>query len=277
MSNFNIKKVIGNQSHWTLNKELVRKIGLAETLVLQHLIDLNENLFENEFYQQIDRISDELSLGEWKVKECLKILRDLGCIDVVKKGLPAKNYYKINENRIFEVINTDQPLVGRKSPDLSEVRNEENDNVLNISEIDDLLVPPTSQVEITSLVSGKSAHKENKKEKRNNIYIQKEKNTKKEKADLASSQNNLPEIAELMIFGKCELRKLNLDEKYDHHLQIKIEGWLEAGGKDGHGKPIKNWKTKIKNIIPYLKPLSSPNTKQLTKTAYVNTVPREEW
>ncbi len=106
--------------------------------------------------------------------------------------------------------------------------------------------------------------------------LQEKEKYKKEKENLAKSR--LPEISELMEFGKAELRKLKLDESFDYHLQTKIESWLEAGGKDGHGKPIKNWKSKIKNVIPFLKPLTAPkNTPHLAKKEYINTIPREEW
>lgn len=148
----NLKKVIGNQAHWTLNKELVKKIGIAETLVLQHLIDLQANIFEGEFYQQIDRIADELTLGEWKIKECLKTLKELGCIEIVKKGMPAKNYYKVVGKRILEIINTELQPVSRKSTDLLE----EPQLVEN---------QPTSELEITQQVGWKSSDKEKKQEK----------------------------------------------------------------------------------------------------------------
>ena len=41
----------------------------------------------------------------------------------------------------------------------------------------------------------------------------------------------------------------------DYHLEGKYNEWVEQGWKDGYGKPIKNWKTKFRNIIPYLKPM----------------------
>lgn len=148
----NLKKVIGNQAHWTLNKELVKKIGIAETLVLQHLIDLQANIFEGEFYQQIDRISEELTLGEWKVKECLKTLKELGCIEIVKKGMPAKNYYKVIGKRILDIINSELPQVSRKSTDL-----------LEEAQLDENQL--TSEVEITQQVGWKSTDQEKKQEK----------------------------------------------------------------------------------------------------------------
>ena len=167
----NLKKILGNQSHWTLNKELVKKIGIAETLVLQHLIDLQENVFEGEFYQQIGRIADELTIGEWKVKECLKTLKEYGLIDIVKKGMPAKNYYKVYGKAVLEMISKELPQVSRKSTDLLEEHQLEENQ-------------PTSEVESNSQVSRLSTDQEkkqeqelNKKETRTATVIQNKKIT----------------------------------------------------------------------------------------------------
>jgi hypothetical protein len=68
---------------------------------------------------------------------------------------------------------------------------------------------------------------------------------------------------DLLAFGKAEIEKLNLDfSKYEYSLKTKLETWQESDWKDGHGKPIKNPKLKIKNIIPYLKPMEIPKPQQ---------------
>ena len=38
-------------------------------------------------------------------------------------------------------------------------------------------------------------------------------------------------------------------------IEAKYDTWVENEWKDGYGKKIKNWKTKIKNTIPHLKPI----------------------
>lgn len=43
-------------------------------------------------------------------------------------------------------------------------------------------------------------------------------------------------------------------------LQSKYDIWVDAGWKDGYNKPVKNWKVKIRNILPYLKPNYNANT-----------------
>lgn len=36
------------------------------------------------------------------------------------------------------------------------------------------------------------------------------------------------------------------------HLKHKYDSWVENGWKDGNDKPIKNWKSKLNNTIPYI-------------------------
>ena len=60
-----------------------------------------------------------------------------------------------------------------------------------------------------------------------------------------------------------------IPEKYQalkFSLEAKYSSWDENDWEDGNGKPIKNWKTKIKNTIPYLKPFHSTtqNTVSIT-------------
>ena len=61
-----LKKIIGNNAHWTLNKSLVKQLGLAETLVLQHIIDLTESAFKrDEIFQPINQMAEELGITEY--------------------------------------------------------------------------------------------------------------------------------------------------------------------------------------------------------------------
>ena len=73
-----------------------------------------------------------------------------------------------------------------------------------------------------------------------------------------SLSNNIPSIEEFLKYAKTlenylpELENL-IKEKYD--------GWLRNGWKSGYDKPITNWKSSIKNTMPFLKSeLQSSNT-----------------
>ncbi len=102
----NLLNVLGTDAYWVLNKKLVKHLGCDTTLLLQHFIDLQFKLFDGkEFYQQQDRISEETSLGEHVIRECVKKLNTFGILKIEKKGLPAKNYYYINQDIVMDMLN----------------------------------------------------------------------------------------------------------------------------------------------------------------------------
>lgn len=63
----------------------------------------------------------------------------------------------------------------------------------------------------------------------------------------------VPTEAEFLDYCKS-IEGLNY-QPLEYSLKSKYEQWVEAGWKDGNGKAIGNWKTKIKNTIPFLKPI----------------------
>jgi len=100
-----LKKLLGKEAYWTINKDLSRKIGLEQTLVLQHIIDLTESAFKrDEIFQPISQMKDELGISEFSVKKAIKELTDRNFVNVQRKGIPYKNYYSVNEHTIMEFI-----------------------------------------------------------------------------------------------------------------------------------------------------------------------------
>ena len=100
-----LKKIIGNNAHWTLNKSLVKQLGLAETLVLQHIIDLTESAFKrDEIFQPINQMAEELGITEYNVKQAVTKLKDVGLINVERRGIPYKNYYSVNGEMVMDFM-----------------------------------------------------------------------------------------------------------------------------------------------------------------------------
>ena len=98
--------ILGSDAYWVLNKKLVKHLGCDATLLLQHFIDLQYKLFGgDEFYQQQERITEETSLGEHIIRECVKKLNKFGLLSITKKGLPAKNWYYIHEEQVVRMLN----------------------------------------------------------------------------------------------------------------------------------------------------------------------------
>jgi hypothetical protein len=70
----------------------------------------------------------------------------------------------------------------------------------------------------------------------------------------------IPTIQEFLDYSKIELK----DEYqfYEFSLKAKYESWIENKWKDGNGNKIVNWKTKIKNTIPFLSKMYPSNQTQ---------------
>lgn len=115
------KQALSQGSFTIIHKGLMKKIGLYETYLLQYLLDLQDNKFEKPFYQQQERLSEMFGWSVYKVAETLKELQRLELLIVVKKGMPAKNWYLINEAQVLKFLEdlSSLPTEVEESDDLS--------------------------------------------------------------------------------------------------------------------------------------------------------------
>ena len=109
-------------------------------------------------------------------------------------------------------------------------------------------------IKLTS-IRGLKDHKDRVKDMDKDIDKDKENknNDKKEK-------NEIPDLNEFLAFCKDDMLKNSLNyNSYEYSLKSKYNSWTENGWKDGYNKPIKNWKSKIRNTIPHLSPIKPPS------------------
>ena len=100
-----LKKLLGNQSHWTINKEMAREIGLNNTVILQHLIDWSTYHKKQTIFQTYEQIQTDLGLSEHAVKRIgIPELRKRGFISTERKGVGYKIHYTVNESAILEFL-----------------------------------------------------------------------------------------------------------------------------------------------------------------------------
>jgi hypothetical protein len=105
MAKLKLKKIIGNNAHWTLNKSLVKQLGLNETLVLQHIIDLSESAFKKEeVWQPIPHMAEELCISEYAIKQAIGKLKSADLINVERKSVGFMNFYSVNSEKVMEFI-----------------------------------------------------------------------------------------------------------------------------------------------------------------------------
>lgn len=61
----------------------------------------------------------------------------------------------------------------------------------------------------------------------------------------------IPSASEFLAYAKTEIPIKY--ELLEYSIKAKYDAWVDNGWKDGNNKPIKNWKSKLKNTIPHLK------------------------
>ena len=93
-----------------LNKELAKQVGLKEAVLLADLISKEEYFIANGmtdgwFFNTESNIENDTTLNSYQQRKCLKKLKEKGLIEVKRKGIPAKQYFKINEEQVLQILN----------------------------------------------------------------------------------------------------------------------------------------------------------------------------
>lgn len=114
-----MRKLLSQSAYWVINKDLCSKLGLEATLLLTHLIECADQL-DQPFYQQRDRILNHLGWTEYQYKKSLSILKEKELVSAEVKGIPPKNYWTINEEKLMDLldirVNITHPKTGEYHP-----------------------------------------------------------------------------------------------------------------------------------------------------------------
>tara|TARA_R100001082_G_scaffold31591_1_gene16153 strand:- start:2204 stop:2851 length:648 start_codon:yes stop_codon:yes gene_type:complete len=107
-----MKNLLSSTAFLVVNKELAKQIGLHEVVLLadliskeQYFID-NNKLNEGWFFNTAKNIQDDTTLTSHQQRKAIKNLKSLGIIETKLIGIPAKQHFKINENKLLSYFNT---------------------------------------------------------------------------------------------------------------------------------------------------------------------------
>jgi len=220
-----LKRMMGNNAHWTINKYLAKKIGLNETLVLQHLIDWSDYHKKGEIFQTYEQMIGELSLSEYSIKQAVKKLKELNLISVERKGIGYKNYYLLNEDEIYHILQS--PTSEVNSTHWSEKSSEHTNSTMSEGEINspvntnstmsegEINSPVNtnstmSEGEITTTGDGEIGRTINKNIANNNIFSNNvlKKNIVKQRASVSSNDSTDGEVEDSPVkYSKSQMDK----------------------------------------------------------------------
>ncbi|MFX0132975.1 MAG: hypothetical protein ACFFDN_04945 [Candidatus Hodarchaeota archaeon] len=138
-----IKETLKEDRFFKASKKICKHFqGYTEAIFLSHLMSIEEyfekqnNLKENGyFYQTIKKIEEILYIKRYKQDNAIKNLKKLGFIKIKKFDIPAKRYFKIDYDRIFEFMNNTESsankFVGNQQTGLLEINKLDCQNPTN--------------------------------------------------------------------------------------------------------------------------------------------------
>ena len=105
-----MKHLLSSSAFLVVNKSLAKQIGLKETVLLADLISKEEYFISNGmtdgwFFNTEANIEADTTLTPFMQRKCLKSLRKYGIIETKRKGIPAKQFFKINEQLVIKFLN----------------------------------------------------------------------------------------------------------------------------------------------------------------------------
>ena len=105
-----MKHLLSSTAFIVLNKNLAKQVGLKEAVLLADLISKEEYFIANGmtdgwFFNTEANIEKDTTLTPYQQRKCLKTLKTNLVLETKRKGIPAKQYFKINEQQVIKLLN----------------------------------------------------------------------------------------------------------------------------------------------------------------------------
>ena len=104
-------KLIASDSFLCINKNIAKAFGLDAAVLLAELascynyVEAQGGLTEdNMFFETVERIEENTTLTKYQQSKAVTVLEEAGVLYTEKRGLPAKRYFGINEEKLLEVV-----------------------------------------------------------------------------------------------------------------------------------------------------------------------------
>tara|TARA_R100000654_G_scaffold40560_1_gene66558 strand:- start:116 stop:907 length:792 start_codon:yes stop_codon:yes gene_type:complete len=106
------KSILASTPFLILNKSLLVAFGIDANVVLSHLYQ-QQNYFKEQgqlkdgmFFCTTENLSCSTTLSYFQIKNAIALLTKWGILRVVRKGVPAKLYFQIDESQILKNLNS---------------------------------------------------------------------------------------------------------------------------------------------------------------------------
>ena len=106
MEDRTLKQLLMSSSYFVLNKQIVKAIGIEAGFLLTTLIEASDGLANEDgwFYKTSPSLEEETGFSNHKQSKIIEELTKLGILDQENKGMPMKRYFRINFQKIEELV-----------------------------------------------------------------------------------------------------------------------------------------------------------------------------
>ena len=135
-----MKHLLSSSAFLIVNKQLAKQVGLKGAVLLADLISKEEYFISNGmtdgwFFNTAKNIEEDTCLTSHQQRKAIKNLKELGIIETKVVGIPAKQHFKIIENKLLSYFNTSceesAKLVVKKTQTINKNKNNNNNNNKN--------------------------------------------------------------------------------------------------------------------------------------------------
>lgn len=149
-TNISVLNELLGKGFWLVNKRLVKTIGLEETLLLSDLLakytyfsDKNELDRNGFFFNTRENIEEDTTLTPYQQRKAITKLKKLGLVKTKEQGLPKKTYYKIDIQKVYDLLLKDLTTSSEKTSPLDVKKlhinnNKDNNNKNNNTSNEDI-------------------------------------------------------------------------------------------------------------------------------------------
>lgn len=152
-----ILKLLASDGFLSVNKHIAQIVGLDAAVLLAELAS-SYNFFEaieqltpdGMFFETVERIQVNTTLSQYQQAKAVKVLSDAGILETKKVGIPAKRYFRINEEVLIGILNhksSKNLITGDEKTSSLEVKKLDCNNKQNNKQNNKVyrFVPPTAE------------------------------------------------------------------------------------------------------------------------------------
>lgn len=123
--------LLASDSYIIYNKEFASKYGVEEAILLGAMCSYQKSFNNEEFFREEEKISQDTGLTVYAIRKAKQTLKNLGILEISKKGLPSRHYFKVIPERLLNPIYSSDENITSSSNEI--VTTVSNENITTVS------------------------------------------------------------------------------------------------------------------------------------------------